>query len=271
MSSFSKPSLLGMVHIGALPGTPFARDPVETLLRVAVDEARSLVDAGFDGLIIENMHDRPYVHADPPAPEIIAGMTRVGAAVRAACPSVPLGVQILSGGNRAAIAVAHSIGAQFIRCENFVFSHVADEGLLERAEAGPLLRYRRSIGAETVSVFCDLKKKHASHAITADVSLGEAAEAASFFGADGLIVTGTATGHPTSPEDVRDVRSNARGLPVLVGSGVTPESVPELLAHADALIVGSWIKRDGVWSNPIDPERVRAMSEAFSAARDGHA
>jgi membrane complex biogenesis BtpA family protein len=171
-----------------------------------------------------------------------------------------VGVQVLSGGNHEAIAIAQAVGGagSFIRCENFVFGHVADEGILERAEAGPLLRYRRDIGAVGVKVFCDLKKKHASHAITADVSLAEAAEAAEFFGADGVIVTGTATGKPVSMRDVEEVRRATR-LPLLIGSGVTPETVQPLLEHADGLIVGSYLKKGGHWANAIDPARCRAI------------
>jgi predicted TIM-barrel enzyme len=114
---------------------------------------------------------------------------------------------------------------------------------------------------------CDLKKKHASHAITDDLSLSDAAEAAEFFGADGVIVTGTATGKPTRLEDVAEVRQATR-LPVFVGSGVTPDSLGELFEHADALIVGSYIKRTGHWANPIDPARCRRLvSEADRVRR----
>jgi membrane complex biogenesis BtpA family protein len=252
--------LIGMVHLGASPGTPFAKVSPDQSVQQAVLEARVLADAGFDGIILENMHDAPYVHGDDLGPEVVAVMARTLAAVRAAV-GVPIGVQVLSGGNRAALACAHACGGAFIRCENFVFSHVADEGLLAKAEAGGLLRYRRAIGAEGVAVYCDIKKKHASHAITADLDLGAVAEAAAFFGADGLIVTGTATGRPTAVADVRAVRETC-DLPVLVGSGVTPESAGGLLEHADALIVGSWIKAGGSWKNPVDSDRAARMSRA---------
>lgn len=252
--------LIGMVHLGATPGTPFAGQDPDAIVAAAVGEARILADAGFDAIILENMHDAPYVHGDELGPEVVAVMARALASVTATV-TVPVGVQILSGGNRHALACAHACGGSFIRCENFVFSHVADEGLLARAEAGGLLRYRRAIGAEAVPVYCDIKKKHASHAITGDLELAAVAEAAAFFGADGLIVTGTATGRPTELEDVRAVRG-ACGLPVLVGSGVTPESATGLLEHADALIVGSWIKRGGSWKNPVDTERAGAMRRA---------
>jgi len=257
--------LIGMVHVGALPGTPASRDDLDAIAARACDEARMLSDFGFDAIILENMHDRPYVHGDKLGPEIVAGMTRVGCAVRNAV-GLPLGVQILSGGNRHALAVAQAVGGRFIRCENFVFSHVADEGLLPEAEAGMLLRYRRSIGAESIAICCDIKKKHASHAITSDLSLADCAEAAEFFGASAVIVTGSATGQPTSVGDVAEVR-RATKLPVLVGSGVTPETVAPLLEHADALIVGSYLKRDGLWSNAIDPARCEAIVAAAASCK----
>jgi hypothetical protein len=249
-----------MVHVGALPGTPYSERSVEHLVDQAVIEAKVLEDAGFDAIIVENMHDAPYVHGDELGPEIVAGMTRVCHAVTSVV-QVPVGVQILSGGNRHAIAVADAVGARFIRCENFVFSHVADEGLLSKAEAGGLLRYRKSINAEQIKIFCDIKKKHASHALTADIDIAEFAHAGEFFGADGFVVTGVSTGKPTDLNDVKAVRG-ATNLPVLVGSGVTPENVGVLSEYADALIVGSWIKGDGFWKNPVDAERAQQMIKA---------
>jgi membrane complex biogenesis BtpA family protein len=254
--------LIGMVHVGALPGTPYASKSIEQLEAQAVLEARQIEDSGFDAIIVENMHDAPYVHGDQLGPEIVAAMSRLTLAVKQAV-SIPVGVQILSGGNRHAIAVAHTNQLPFIRCENFVFAHVADEGLLAEAEAGTLLRYRRSIGAESVKIFCDIKKKHASHAITGDIDIAEFAHAGEFFGADGFIVTGVSTGKAAELNDVIAVRQ-VTDLPVLVGSGVTPDSVSALSEHADALIVGSYLKETGFWKNPVDPARA---AEIIRAAR----
>jgi len=143
-----------------------------------------------------------------------------------------------------------------------VFAHVADEGLME-SDAGALLRYRRAIGAETVRVFADVKKKHSAHALTADVSLVETARAAQFFQADGVVVTGEATGVAADPDHVASV-SAAVTIPTLVGSGVTADNVSRYAA-ADALIVGSFLKRDGLWSNPQDPARIASLVRAFEA------
>ncbi len=257
-------ALIGMVHIGALPGTPRSARPLSGLIGQAVEEAITLADAGFDALILENMHDVPYMRREV-GPEIVASMTRVAQAVRERV-SVPIGVQILAGANRAALAVAHAVGARFIRAEGFVFASIADEGLLDEADAGPLLRYRRAIGAAEVSILADVKKKHSAHTITADVDMAETVRAAEFCGADGTIITGPSTGQAIAFEDLRAARQAARGL-VLVGSGVTPDSVGPLFSYADGLIVGSWYKRGGRWDQPADPARVRELVQAAHTAR----
>lgn len=252
-------ALVGMVHVGALPGTPRASSSVPEIAAAAVAEATLLAGAGFDAIMLENMHDVPYLKGGV-GPEIVAAMTVVSAAVAEAV-DLPLGIQILAGANAAALAVALAVGAQFVRVEGFAFASVADEGLLPDADAGPLLRYRRSIGAGPVAILADVKKKHSAHAITADVDIAEMTRATEFFGADGVIVTGTSTGAPTSIDDLRAARA-ATSLPLLVGSGVTPDTASSLLAYADALIVGSWCKRDGAWHNPPDAERARQLVEA---------
>lgn len=64
-----------------------------------------------DGLIIENMHDVPY--SFNVGPEVCACMTVVCSAVRHVCPTLPLGVQILSSANQQALAVALASGSAF--------------------------------------------------------------------------------------------------------------------------------------------------------------
>jgi uncharacterized protein len=253
-------ALIGVVHVQALPGTPAHELDIADITSIAVQEARAYREAGFQGVLIENTHDRPYVKTQV-GPEITAAMAVVGAEIRRAT-ELPLGVQVLAGANSAAVAVALASGASFVRVEGFVFAHVADEGLIE-ASAGALLRYRRAIGAGHVRVFADIKKKHSAHAITADVDIVETAKAAEFFTVDGVIVSGVATGQPADSSEVTAV---SRGVSVvtLVGSGVTAENIADYV-DADAFIVGSSIKKDGLWSNPIDRDRTQAVVRAFHA------
>lgn len=253
-------ALIGMVHLGALPGTPRAGPSLPEIVATAVAETICYAESGYHAVILENMHDRPYLAAGV-GPEVVAAMAVVCAEVRRQV-DLPVGIQVLAAANREALAVALAGGAAFIRAEAFIFSHVADEGWLD-GQAGELLRYRRAIGADHIKIFADIKKKHSAHAVTADVDLAETARAAEFFLADGLVVTGTATGSATDPAEVQAV-CQATSLPVLVGSGLTPDNLASF-APASGLIVGSWVKEQGHWSNPLDPLRVKAMAGAFRA------
>lgn len=255
-------AIVGMVHVHALPGTPFGTCSVKEIVAKAVEEAQLLEKLGCDALIIENMHDRPHLQGRV-GPEVVAVMTAVGCAVRQAI-SVPLGVQILCAANEEALAVAQASQAQFIRADAFVFGHLSNTGMTARADAGPLLRYRKQIGAEAIAIVADIKKKHSSHSITADLTIADFAREAEYFGADGLVVTGLATGLPTSADDVCDVKRHV-SCPVWVGSGTSPENIEVLWPYTDAFIVGSYFKRDGLWSQPIDPDRVESFFETVGA------
>jgi len=263
-SLFSHPkSVVGVIHVGALPGTPRSSQTVSELIALARNEAKLYREGGVDGVIIENMHDVPYLRGEV-GPEIVAAMTAIAAEVKGEW-GLPVGVQLLAGANIEAMAVAHAAGLDFIRAEGFAYAHVADEGLIQ-ASAAELLRYRRMIGATRVQVWTDVKKKHAAHAITADVSLGETAETVEFMGADCVIVTGSATGKPPNVADVQEAKSHCR-LPVFLGSGITQNNVAEFYNDADGFIIGTAFKLDGLWSNTVDPARVTSFIEAIQRVR----
>ena len=255
----AKPTI-AMIHLGALPGTPAGGRPLREIEAQAVREARLYRDAGLQGLMLENMHDTPYLRGRV-GPEIVAAMAIVARAVKAAVP-LPCGVQILAAANTEAMAVAHAAGLDFIRAEGFAFAHVADEGFIQ-SSAAELLRYRRAIGADRVQVWADVKKKHSSHAITADVGIGETAHAVEFMRGDAVIVTGAVTGDAPQPADVGEVKHATR-LPVYLGSGVTAANVGEFFAEADGFIVGSEFKTGGHWSGAVDAKRVRRFMTAVA-------
>jgi len=257
--------VVAMIHAGALPGTPGHRQNFDEIVAIARAEARLYQDAGVNCLMLENMHDVPYLRGSV-GPEIVAAMTVIARAIREET-HLPVGLQILAAADIEAMAVAHAAGLDFIRTECFSFAHVGDEGIME-SNAAKLLRYRRMIGATAVQVWADIKKKHSSHAWTADLSLGDIAEAAEFMGAETIIVTGSSTGRPPQPSQVEEARGRCQ-LPVFVGSGAKEENLAELLAVSDGLIIGSHFKRDGHWANAPDAERVRRFMAKVAPHQHG--
>lgn len=265
MINFLKDSkaIIGMIHVEALPGTPKSKRNLADITAKAKAEALIYKGAGVDAISIENMHDVPYCKGRVGA-EIVAAMAIVGHEVKQVT-NMPCGVQILAGANIEALAVAHAAHLDFVRAEGFVFAHVADEGLIE-GQAAQLLRYRRQIGAEDILILTDIKKKHSSHAITFDVDIAETAQAAEFFLSDGLVVTGRVTGRETDITELTLVK-NAVDIPVIVGSGVNLDNVDLYLPLADALIVGSYFKRDGDWGRSVEFSRVKAFMDKVEALR----
>ncbi len=241
-------NLIGMIHVPALPGTPFNKLSPSQIISKCLEEAAVFKSANIDSIMIENMHDAPYLKRNV-GPEITSLMTIVGYELRKVFPDKPLGIQILAGANKDSLASAFSSNLDYIRAEGFVFGHVADEGIFE-SDAGELLRYRRNIGADKIKVFTDIKKKHAAHIITKDVGISETAKNAEFFGSDGIIISGQSTGEEADINDLLEAQSS--NLPVFIGSGVTKDNLEKYFDYANGFIVGSYFKKDGLWKNDID-------------------
>jgi uncharacterized protein len=264
MLSISAPFLVGMVHLGALPGSPRDSGDFETVLENAVRDARALIAGGADAIMVENFFDAPFAKDSVP-PHTIAAMTRAILAVRSAVgDEIPLGVNVLRNDARSAIAIAHVCRAQFVRINVYVGAAVTDQGIIEGAARQAIL-YRRELGAN-IAIWADVFVKHAAQLGSAEqMTLEDAAKDAVVRGmADALIVSGAATGAKTDPETVRRVAAAVPGTPVLIGSGFDVRTAPALLsAGASGAIVGTSLKEDGMVSAPVEADRVRALRAAM--------
>lgn len=250
--------LVGVLHLPALPGAPGNCLGMAAILDRVVGEARQLMGAGFDALIVENFGDVPFYGERVP-PETVAAMTRIVAEVIRAAPKAAIGVNVLRNDAAAAIAIAAATGAAFVRMNVHTGVYATDQGLLS-GRAAETLRLRRSLACDAL-ILADVHVKHAQPIGQPD--LAQAAKETAYRGlADGLIVTGTATGAATSFEDVRTVKRAVPDRPVLIGSGVTAATVPQALAVADGIIIGSDLRRDGQAGAPLDPRRVKALAKA---------
>jgi len=256
-------AVIAMIHLPALPGTPKNSLNPSQIIKSAVQEAKIYQGAGIKTIMIENMHDVPYLNTQA-GHEISSLMAIVGYEIKKQT-GMYCGIQILAGANKAAIASAYSSNMDFIRAEGFVFGHLADEGYID-SSAAELLRYRRAIGAEDVLVFTDIKKKHSSHAITADVSVAETAKAAEFFLSNGVILTGKSTAEKADITELQEVKKSVK-LPILIGSGITDNNISDYYHLADGFIVGSYFKEDGKWQNPPSPERITKLINVVSSLK----
>ncbi len=259
--------LIGVVHLQPLPGAPkWAGDMAAVLARASAD-ARALAEGGVDALLVENYGDQPFWKDHVPA-ETVAALAVAARAVRDACPELPLGVNCLRNDAHAALAVAAAAGAAFVRVNVLTGAVLTDQGVTQ-GRAAEVLRARQSI-APRVLIAADVLVKHATPLVPTTVA--EAArDAAGRGAADAIIVTGTHTGRATALDDVRAAREAAPGVPVLVGSGATAETIADILRVADGAIVGTAFERDGETGAPVELPRVRRLVAAAREVRSGDA
>jgi uncharacterized protein len=248
--------LIGMVHLGPLPGSPRPA-PLEATIDAAVADATALQAAGFDALMIENFGDAPFFADDVPN-ITIAAMTRVVATI-ATEVDLPVGVNVLRNDGLAAVAVAAASGAEFIRINVLSGSMSTDQGPIV-GRAAEVARLKATVAPGLV-VLADVMVKHATPppglTITqAAVDLWERA------GADGIIVSGVGTGQAIAEDDLAEVHSAVPEAPLFAGSGVNAATVGSILQVCAGAIVGTATKADGITTGPVDPARAAAIVEA---------
>jgi membrane complex biogenesis BtpA family protein len=234
------------------------------VLEQARRDAAVLRAGGVDGVLVENYGDVPFFAERVPA-ETVAALTLAVAEVRSECGDLPVGVNVLRNDASTALGIAAATGASFVRVNVHTGAMTTDQGVIQ-GQAAETLRLRDAL-CPGVAILADVHVKHATP--PAGERLEDAAQDAWWRGlADGLIVSGSATGVQTDPDRVARVATAVPDAPIWIGSGATPENVSELeLAGASGFIVGSALRRHGRAGEPVELERVQAFIEAVALCR----
>ena len=249
--------LIGMVHLGPLPGSPRFEGKLDPIVAAALLDGRRLADAGFDALLVENFGDAPFFAEDVPK-ATVAAMTRIVAAVAEAV-DLPVGVNVLRNDALAAIAVATASGASFIRVNVLSGTMYTDQGPIT-GRAAEVARLRAAIDPG-LEVLADVFVKHAVP--PPGLTLEQAAQDLwGRGGADGIVVSGSGTGQGIDPSRLHAVRAAVPQAPLYAGSGVDASTVAGLLETCTGVIVGTSIKELGWTAAPVDPERAAALVAA---------
>jgi hypothetical protein len=253
-------TVIGMLHLLPLPGSPRSTLSLPDITEHALRDADALSTGGIHALLLENFGDTPFHPARVP-PHTVASMTAIATEVHKRFP-LPLGINVLRNDGQSALAIALATGAAFIRVNVLCGARVADQGLIHGI-AHDLLRDRAMLRAEHVKILADVDVKHSAPLAPRDLK-DEIEDTLRRALADALILSGTGTGKSTDLEKVKRAKSLAPQTPLLVGSGITPETIEHYLAHADAFIVGTSLKSEGIPTNPVDPARVRDLMRRLS-------
>jgi uncharacterized protein len=256
--------VIGMVHLGALPGSPLY-DPqggLGALVESAAQDLEALQQAGFDAVMFGNENDRPYeLKVDTAS---TATMAFVIGQLRSMI-KVPFGVNVLWDA-KSSIALAAATGASFVR-EIMTGSYASDMGPWT-PDAGAAMRYRDRLGRRDLALLFNVS---AEFAWSLDRrSLAERARSAVFSSIpDAVLVSGAITGEAAALSDLAAVKQALPSTPVLANTGVKHETVAEVLQVADGCIVGSSLKVDGHTWNAVDAKRAQEFMRLARMAR-GH-
>ncbi len=249
--------IIGVVHLLPLPTSPRWGGSLKAVIDRAEQEAVALASGGVDGMIVENFFDAPFTK-NQVDPVVVSAMTMVVQRIQNLV-TLPVGLNVLRNDGKSAMAIASCVQAQFIRVNVLTGVMATDQGLIE-GEAHQLLRYRRELGSD-VKILADVLVKHARPLSSPNltVAVKDTIERGL---ADGVILSGWATGSPPNLEDLELACGAAAGTPVFIGSGANWENIDTLMQAADGVIVSSSLKRHGRIDQPIDPIRVSQFVEA---------
>lgn len=249
--------VIGVVHLLPLPLSPRWGGSLQAVIARAEQEATALAAGGVDGIIVENFFDAPFPKGAVD-PVVVSAMTLIVQRLMNLV-MLPVGLNVLRNDAHSALAIASCVEAPFVRVNVLTGAMATDQGVIE-GQAYDVLRYRRYLGSR-VAILADVLVKHARPLST--VNLTNAVQDTIQRGlADGIILSGWATGQPPSLEDLELAKAAAGQTPVFIGSGATWENVGNLLEAADGVIVASSLKRQGKIEEPIDPLRVGQFMEA---------
>lgn len=254
-----RPPALGMIHLAPLPGSPGwnAEGGMDAVWEKARADAAALAEGGFRAAMVENFGDIPFFGERVP-PVTVAAMTRILGRLRLEFPELALGVNVLRNDAQAALGIAAAVGAACVRINVHVGAAVTDQGTLQ-GRAAETLRLRRELDCEQVAILADLRVKHAR--ALAERPLADEAKDLRLRGlADAIIVSGAATGSGADPAQLREVRAALPDCPLLVGSGMSEQNLPEFAGAADGYIVGTSLQREGSdGQRRIGSERARSF------------
>jgi membrane complex biogenesis BtpA family protein len=181
---------------------------------------------------------------------------------------LPMGLNVLRNDGIGSVAVAAATGAEFIRINVYTGARITDQGIVQ-GQAHRILRMRKILNAQC-RILADVAVKHSSPLGPRSLE-DEVSDTVHRGGADAIIVSGSATGKPASIEDLRTTKAAAGATSVFLGSGAGEPGLEETLRYADGIIVGTAIKRDGIVTNPVDPERVKSFMTRVKAIREREA
>ena len=252
-----------MCHLRALPGDPlYEKDGgMERVVEQARRELLALQEGGVDAVMFSNEFSLPYL--TDVRGVTVAAMARVIGELKADI-RVPYGVNVLWDPKKS-LDLALATDAQFVR-EIFTGVYASDFGLWNTS-CGETVRHQLAIGAQHVRLLFNIVPEAAKYIQRDDIA--QIARSTVFnCRPDALCVSGLTAGAETDSSVLQAVKAAVPGTVVFANTGVRLENVEKQLAIADGAVVGTTFKKDGLFDNHVELDRVRRFMDRVRAFRE---
>ena len=249
--------LVGMVQFLGFPHDPGGPVRSADTLDAASHDTEILLEAGFRTVMVQNLANRsPWRHETV---EEVAAFGALLGRLTERFPEAEWGLNLPSDDPEASIAIAHAAGATFVRLKVWIGVMQRAEGLLEGC-ANAALSYRHRLRADEIALWTDVHDRTGTP-VWPTLWRDGVLEARKV-GATTIVVTGS---DPTMTLAMLDEAHDAApDVALVVGGGATPETIGAFLQTADAVIVGTYLHRDGDERLPVDRARARRFMAAAS-------
>ncbi|MEF9921023.1 MAG: BtpA/SgcQ family protein [Erysipelotrichaceae bacterium] len=260
MTKINYPLGLVMIQPHPLPGSYLNNgESFDEVLAAVMDEAKMVVKNGFDGFILQNMHDGP-VHQTA-QPETIAYLSVIGNELKRTFPDKVLGI-LVNWDGIASLAVAEACHADFVRVEYLYTGVSVNSTGFMQGQCIQICEMKKRMGTK-MPVYADAQEVNSMY-LCPKPKPDTAVDVVKSAFADGVFMSGTSC--EESLELIKEVRKKLPDTPIYLGGGATGDNVRELLRFYDGVSVATWIK-NGDMKNPIDEKRAKYFMDEIRKAR----
>jgi len=227
--------ILGMIHLSM-------DEADDSRVQRAIREMKVLEEEGVHGIIVENYHGS------------VNDIKEFFELAKTALENSKLiiGINILPNEFAEALELAGKVGAKFIQLDYVAGTYYNSKFIYEPYFMSVREKYPHIVvlGGVWPKYYQPVKDSVLKDDIHTAMRR-----------ADAIVVTGEGTGKTTPFEKIEEFRKIAKGFPLIVGAGLTPENVSKQLKVADGAIVGSCFKPAGVTRKEIKRELVKQFMD----------
>ena len=246
--------IIGVVHLKALPGSPFYQNNLSEIYETALEDSINLDNGGVDGIIIENFGDVPFVK-NSISKLTLSHFTNIAKEI-ADSVNIDIGINVLRNDGESALSIADSIKAAFVRINILSGTMYTDQGIIQ-GEANKLMKLNNSLSSK-IEIYADVFVKHAVPPVGYTIE-NQTEELLLRAGANKIIITGDGTGKEINFEQLEKVRGIVPKGQLAIGSGVNESNIEKYKDIADILIIGTGFKVNNDVAKPVDVKSVEKL------------